>query len=56
MINTHNPHHHHLTTLPLHHHLPPCSAGWADLAGRTLQFSVYDFDRFSRNDLIGQVG
>ncbi|KAK3862967.1 hypothetical protein Pcinc_031208, partial [Petrolisthes cinctipes] len=28
---------------------------WSDLRDRTLQFSVYDFDRFSRNDLIGQV-
>ncbi|CAL4063256.1 unnamed protein product, partial [Meganyctiphanes norvegica] len=26
-----------------------------ELPDRTLQFSVYDFDRFSRNDLIGQV-
>ncbi|CAG2067902.1 unnamed protein product, partial [Timema podura] len=26
-----------------------------DLRQRYLQFSVYDFDRFSRHDLIGQV-
>lgn len=26
-----------------------------ELRHRTLQFSVYDFDRFSRNDLIGHV-
>ncbi|XP_069942809.1 synaptotagmin-10-like isoform X2 [Cherax quadricarinatus] len=31
------------------------SVTWAELKERTLQFSVYDFDRFSRNDLIGQV-
>ncbi|XP_042223792.1 synaptotagmin-10-like [Homarus americanus] len=31
------------------------SVSWPDLRDRTLQFSVYDFDRFSRNDLIGQV-
>nr|XP_027239501.1 synaptotagmin-10-like [Penaeus vannamei] len=31
------------------------SVTWAELRDRTLQFSVYDFDRFSRNDLIGQV-
>ncbi|XP_064084988.1 synaptotagmin-10-like isoform X3 [Macrobrachium nipponense] len=31
------------------------SVGWPELRDRTLQFSVYDFDRFSRNDLIGQV-
>ncbi|KAL7645439.1 UNVERIFIED_CONTAM: hypothetical protein RMT77_003825 [Armadillidium vulgare] len=31
------------------------SVPWNELAERTLQFSVYDFDRFSRNDLIGQV-
>nr|XP_045620929.1 synaptotagmin-10-like isoform X1 [Procambarus clarkii]XP_045620930.1 synaptotagmin-10-like isoform X2 [Procambarus clarkii] len=31
------------------------SAQMAELRERTLQFSVYDFDRFSRNDLIGQV-
>ncbi|KAK0132590.1 Synaptotagmin-9 [Merluccius polli] len=28
---------------------------YADLPGRKLHFSVYDFDRFSRHDLIGQV-
>lgn len=27
----------------------------AELAQRKLHFSVYDFDRFSRHDLIGQV-
>ncbi|KAK8377909.1 hypothetical protein O3P69_014090 [Scylla paramamosain] len=31
------------------------SVGWGELKDCTLQFSVYDFDRFSRNDLIGQV-
>ncbi|XP_076036162.1 synaptotagmin-6-like isoform X3 [Oratosquilla oratoria] len=31
------------------------SVPWSDLKDHTLQFSVYDFDRFSRNDLIGQV-
>ena len=30
-------------------------ARWSDLDGRTLHYSVYDFDRFSRNDLIGHV-
>ncbi|XP_069999130.1 synaptotagmin-10-like [Penaeus vannamei] len=34
---------------------PSHSVTWAELRDRTLQFSVYDFDRFSRNDLIGQV-
>jgi hypothetical protein len=29
--------------------------GYEDLKQRYLQFSVYDFDRFSRHDLIGQV-
>lgn len=28
---------------------------YAELPGRKLHFSVYDFDRFSRHDLIGQV-
>ncbi|XP_050784138.1 synaptotagmin-3 [Gopherus flavomarginatus] len=28
---------------------------FAELPGRKLHFSVYDFDRFSRHDLIGQV-
>lgn len=28
---------------------------YAELSGRKLHFSVYDFDRFSRHDLIGQV-
>lgn len=28
---------------------------YVELTGRTLQFSVYDFDRFSRHDLIGVV-
>lgn len=36
-------------------HSLPLSVSWSDLRDRTLQFSVYDFDRFSRNDLIGQV-
>ncbi|KDR07453.1 Synaptotagmin-9, partial [Zootermopsis nevadensis] len=31
------------------------SVGYEDLKQRYLQFSVYDFDRFSRHDLIGQV-
>ncbi|XP_066999874.2 synaptotagmin-10 [Anabrus simplex] len=31
------------------------SVGYEDLRQRYLQFSVYDFDRFSRHDLIGQV-
>lgn len=35
--------------------LRPGSVGWTELRDCTLQFSVYDFDRFSRNDLIGQV-
>jgi len=29
--------------------------GYEDLKQRYLQFSVYDFDRFSRHDLIGHV-
>uniref|UniRef100_A0A493SVT4 C2 domain-containing protein n=1 Tax=Anas platyrhynchos platyrhynchos TaxID=8840 RepID=A0A493SVT4_ANAPP len=28
---------------------------FAELPARRLHFSVYDFDRFSRHDLIGQV-
>lgn len=28
---------------------------YSQLGSRTIQFSVYDFDRFSRHDLIGQV-
>lgn len=28
---------------------------YADLSNRKLHFSIYDFDRFSRHDLIGQV-
>lgn len=28
---------------------------YEELKEQYLQFSVYDFDRFSRNDLIGQV-
>jgi hypothetical protein len=31
------------------------SVGYEDLKQRYLQFSVYDFDRFSRHDLIGHV-
>ncbi|XP_063229106.1 synaptotagmin-10-like [Bacillus rossius redtenbacheri] len=31
------------------------SVSYEDLRKRYLQFSVYDFDRFSRHDLIGQV-
>lgn len=31
------------------------SVSYDDLQKRYLQFSVYDFDRFSRHDLIGQV-
>ncbi|KAM0724800.1 Synaptotagmin-9 [Formica fusca] len=31
------------------------SVSYEDLRERYLQFSVYDFDRFSRHDLIGQV-
>ncbi|KAL1130147.1 hypothetical protein AAG570_013085, partial [Ranatra chinensis] len=31
------------------------SVSYDDLRSRYLQFSVYDFDRFSRHDLIGQV-
>ncbi|XP_075234168.1 synaptotagmin-10-like [Lycorma delicatula] len=31
------------------------SVSYEDLRTRYLQFSVYDFDRFSRHDLIGQV-
>ncbi|XP_003703312.1 synaptotagmin-10 [Megachile rotundata] len=31
------------------------SVSYEELRERYLQFSVYDFDRFSRNDLIGQV-
>ncbi|KAL0273324.1 UNVERIFIED_CONTAM: hypothetical protein PYX00_006017 [Menopon gallinae] len=31
------------------------SVSYEDLQNRYLQFSVYDFDRFSRHDLIGQV-
>lgn len=35
----------------------PCcySVPYEDLRQRYLQFSVYDFDRFSRHDLIGHV-
>lgn len=32
-----------------------CSVTYEELRTRYLQFSVYDFDRFSRHDLIGQV-
>jgi hypothetical protein len=31
------------------------SVGYEELKQRYLQFSVYDFDRFSRHDLIGHV-
>jgi hypothetical protein len=31
------------------------SVGYEELRQRYLQFSVYDFDRFSRHDLIGHV-
>lgn len=31
------------------------SVSYEELRKQYLQFSVYDFDRFSRNDLIGQV-
>lgn len=31
------------------------SMSYEELKEQYLQFSVYDFDRFSRNDLIGQV-
>lgn len=31
------------------------SISYEELRERYLQFSVYDFDRFSRHDLIGQV-
>uniref|UniRef100_T1IQ10 C2 domain-containing protein n=1 Tax=Strigamia maritima TaxID=126957 RepID=T1IQ10_STRMM len=31
------------------------SVDYSELHSRVLQFSVYDFDRFSRHDLIGQV-
>lgn len=31
------------------------SVSYDELRERYLQFSVYDFDRFSRHDLIGQV-
>ena len=31
------------------------SVSYEELREQYLQFSVYDFDRFSRNDLIGQV-
>jgi hypothetical protein len=31
------------------------SVGYEDLKQRYLQFTVYDFDRFSRHDLIGHV-
>ncbi|KAI5739403.1 hypothetical protein M8J77_018885 [Diaphorina citri] len=31
------------------------NVSYEDLRRRYLQFSVYDFDRFSRHDLIGQV-
>jgi hypothetical protein len=32
-----------------------CSVPYEELRQRYLQFSVYDFDRFSRHDLIGHV-
>ena len=28
---------------------------YGDLTGRTLMFAIYDFDRFSRHDQIGEV-
>jgi len=34
---------------------PFISVSYEELRERYLQFSVYDFDRFSRHDLIGQV-
>jgi len=42
---------------PVHICVPPYdfSVGYEDLKQRYLQFSVYDFDRFSRHDLIGHV-
>lgn len=35
--------------------LSATSVSYEELREQYLQFSVYDFDRFSRNDLIGQV-
>jgi len=31
------------------------NVGYTDLEDRTLQFSIYDFDRFSRHDMIGVI-
>ncbi len=37
------------------HHAFPQNIAYGDLTNRTLCFSIYDFDRFSRHDQIGLV-
>lgn len=46
---------HRKTLNPIFNETFQFSVPLAELAQRKLHFSVYDFDRFSRHDLIGQV-
>ena len=46
---------HRKTLNPVFNETCQFSVPLAELAQRKLHFSVYDFDRFSRHDLIGQV-
>lgn len=52
---THAPQVHRKTLNPVFNETFQFSVPLAELAQRKLHFSVYDFDRFSRHDLIGQV-
>lgn len=42
-------------TVELHLHCAVLQVPYADIASRTLVFNIYDFDRFSKHDHIGQL-
>lgn len=54
-VSASTPQVHRKTLNPIFNETFQFSVPLAELAQRKLHFSVYDFDRFSRHDLIGQV-
>ncbi|XP_033100524.1 synaptotagmin-10-like [Anneissia japonica] len=46
---------HRKTCNPIFHETFEFNVAYADLSEKSLKFTIYDFDRFSRHDLIGEI-